>query len=105
MLTEQKVFRQIIFLIILGCVLVLSGCAASDKGEGYNYRGGYSPRAGYTSTTSHKAQVTEACWEEANNRVGLDYFADDRARRIYFSQCYLRNGYDSDGKYIGIPPK
>jgi len=99
-------FRQIIFLIILGCVLVLSGCAASDKGEGYNYRGGYPPRAGYTSATSHKALVTEACHIEATNLAGAkDINADDRAKRVYFNQCMLRNGYDSDGNYIGIPPK
>jgi hypothetical protein len=30
---------------------------------------------------------------------------DDRARRVYFNQCMLRNGYNSDGNYVGIQPK
>ena len=102
-------FKQIIFVIMLGWVLVLSGCAAIDKGhniEGEDYRGGYPPRGGYTSTTQHKALVSEACNIEANNLVSVeDFMGDDRARRVYFSQCMLRNGYDADGNYIGIPRK
>ena len=97
-------FKQTIFVIMLGWVLVLSGCAAIDKGE--DYRTGYPPRAGYTSTTPHKALVSEACNIEANNLVGdKDFMADDRARRVYFSQCMLRNGYNAAGNYVGIPPK
>jgi len=102
-------FRQIIFVIILGCVLAISGCTTIDKGhnnEGENYRTGYPPRGGYTVTTSHKAQVTETCHIEATNLAGAeDFNADDRARRVYFSQCMLRNGYDTDGNYVGIPPQ
>lgn len=97
-------FKQIIFVIMLGWVLVLNGCAAIDKGE--DYRTGYPPRGGYTSTTQHKALVSEACNIEANNLVGDgDFMADDRARRVYFSQCMLRNGYNAAGNYVGIPPK
>ena len=102
-------FRQIIFVIMLGWVLVLSGCAAIDKGhntEGEDYKSSSPPRGGYTRTTSHKALVSEACWIEANNLVSAEAFmGDDRARRVYFSQCMLRNGYDADGNYVGIPPK
>ncbi len=101
-------FRQIIFVIMLGWVLVLSGCAAIDKGhniEGEDYRGGYPPRGGYTRTTPHKSLVSEACYIEANNLVGADFMGDDRTRRVYFSQCMLRNGYNTDGNYVGIPPK
>ena len=103
-------FRHIIFVIMLGSVLVLSGCATTDKGpnvegEEYNYRSGYPPRGGFASTTQDKAQVTEACWAEANKLVKGDFRADDRARRVYFNQCMLRNGYDSDGNYVGIPPE
>ena len=47
----------------------------------------------------HKVLVSEACWIEANNLVKGDFRADDRARRVYFSQCMLRNGYDADGNY------
>ena len=102
-------FRLIIFMIMLSWVLVLSGCAAIDKGhniEGGDYRSGSPPRGGYSTTTPHKALVSEACDIEANNLVsGQDFMADDRARRVYFSQCMLRNGYDADGNYIGIPRK
>jgi len=101
-------FRKVIFVIMLGWVLVLSGCSAIDKGQnaGEDYRSGSPPRAGYTRTTSHKVLVTEACTIEANNLAGAsDFMADDRARRVYFNQCMLRNGYDADGNYIGIPPK
>jgi len=102
-------FRQIIFVIMLGWVLVLSGCAAIDKGhniEGEDYRGGYPPRGGYTRTAPHKALVSEACWIEANNLVSAeDFMGDDRARRVYFSHCMLRSGYNADGNYVGIPPK
>jgi len=103
--------------MMLCWISVLSGCADINKGHPYydythdgqynageGYKGiGY--RCGFFCSTPDKAQVTEACWEEANNRVGLDFMGDDRARRTYFNQCYLRNGYDSDGRYIGIPPK
>ena len=102
-------FRLIIFVIMLGWVLALSGCAATDKvnnAEGEEYRSGYPPRGGYSRTTPHKALVSEACWIEANNFVTADDFmGDDRARRVYFSQCMLRNGYDADGNYVGIPGK
>jgi hypothetical protein len=102
-------FKQIIFVIMLGWVLVLSGCAAIDKGhdiEGEDYRGGYPPRGGYTRTSQHKALVSEACNIEANNLAGdKDFMADDRARRVYFSQCMQRNGYNAAGNYVGIPPK
>ncbi len=101
-------FRLIIFVIMLGWVLVLSGCAAIDKGhniEGEDYRSGYPPRGGYTRTTPNKALVSEACNIEANNPSAEDFMGDDRARRVYFSQCMLRNGYDADGNYVGIPPK
>jgi len=101
-------FRLIIFVIMLGWVLLLSGCAAIDKGnniEGEDFRSGYPPRGGYTRTNPNKAQTSEACWIEANNLVEGDFRADDRARRVYFSQCMLRNGYDADGNYVGIPPK
>ena len=103
-------FRQIIFVIMLGWVLVLSGCAATDKGhnvegEEFRMRSGYPPRAGYTITSQHKALVSEACNIEANNLVSADFMGDDRTRRVYFSQCMLRNGYDADGNYVGIPPK
>ena len=94
---------------MLGWVLVLSGCAAIDKGhniEGKDYRSGPPPRGGYSKTTPHKALVSEACHIEANNIVGAgDFLADDRARRVYFSQCMLRNGYNADGNYVGVPPK
>ncbi len=94
---------------MLGWVLVLSGCAAIDKGhniEGEDYRSGYPPRGGYSRTTPHKALVSEACNIEANNLVSVeDFMGDDRARRVYFSQCMLRNGYNTDGNYVGIPPK
>ena len=101
-------FRYIIFVIMLGWVLVLSGCTAIDKGhntEGGDYRSGYPPRGGYTRTNPNKALVSEVCWNEANNSVKGDFRADDRARRVYFSQCMLRNGYNADGNYVGIPPK
>ena len=102
-------FRKVIFVIMLGWVLVLNGCAATDKGgniEGEDYKSGSPPRGGYTRTNSHKVLVTEACNIEANNLAGAsDFMADDRARRVYFNQCMLRNGYDADGNYIGIPPK
>jgi hypothetical protein len=101
-------FRIIIFVIMLCWFLVLSGCTAIDKGlntEGENFRSGYPPRGGYATTTSHKALVTEVCWIEANKLVKGDFRADDRARRNYFSQCMLRNGYNTDGIYIGVPPK
>jgi hypothetical protein len=102
-------FRQIIFVIMLGWFLVLSGCAVIDKGhniEGEDYRSGYPPRGGYSRTTPHKALVSEACNIEANNLViAEDFMGDDRARRVYFSQCMLRNGYDTDGNYVGILPK
>ena len=102
-------YRHIIFVIMLGWVLVFSGCAATDKDhnvEGRDFtRRGYPPRGGYTLTTPNKAQVTEACIIEADNLVKGDFRADDRARRIYFSQCMLKNGYDTDGNYVGIPPK
>ena len=102
-------FRLTIVVIMLGWVLVLSGCAATDKGhniEGEDYRSGYPPRGGYSRTNPHKALVTEACNTEANNLVSdEDFRADDRARRVYFSQCMLRNGYDADGNYVGILPK
>ncbi len=101
-------FRQIIFVIMLGWVLVLSGCAAIDKDhniEGKDYRSGPPPRGGYSRTTPHKALVSEACWMEANNSVKDGFLGDDRARRVYFSQCMLRNGYNADGNYVGIPPK
>ena len=105
-------FRQIIFVIMLGWVLVLSGCAGNvdlhAKGvniEGENYRSGYPPRGGYSRTTPHKALVSEACNIEANNLVGADFMGDDRTRRVYFSQCMLRSGYNADGNYVGIPPK
>jgi len=98
--------------MMLCWISVLSGCAEIDKGRqinagnaGEDYKAGYPPRGGYVRTTPDKALVTEACWIEANNRLGLDFLADDRARRMYFSQCMLRNGYDADGKYVGIPPK
>ena len=100
--------RRIIFVIMLSWILVFSGCAAVDKAhnsEGEDFRSGYPPRGGYSRTNHHKAQVSEACWIEANNLVKGDFRADDRARREYFNQCMLRNGYDSDGNYIGIPPK
>ena len=108
-------FRHIIFVMMLGLVLVLSGCAdidtghtyyaddgQSNAGEGYK---GIGVRCGFFCSTPEKAQVTEACWEEANNLVGQDFMGDDRARRTYFSQCFLRNGYNSDGRYVGIRPK
>ena len=102
-------FRIIIFVIMLGSVLELSGCAAIDQGhniEGGDYRSGSPPRGGYSRTTPHKALVTEACNIEANNIVTVeDFMGDDRARRVYFSQCMLRNGYDVDGNYVGIPPE
>jgi len=102
-------FRLFTFVIMLGWVLVLNGCAAIDKGnniEGGDYRSGSPPRGGYSRITPHKALVSEACYIEANNLVsGQDFMADDRARRVYFSQCMLRNGYDADGNYIGIPRK
>ena len=103
-------FRQIIFVIMLGWVLVFSGCAATDKGhnvegEEFRSRTGYPPRAGYTITSPHKALVSEACTIEANNLMKGDFRADDRSRRVYFSQCMLRNGYDADGNYAGIPSK
>ena len=100
--------RLIIFVIMLSWFLVFSGCATVDKDhniEGEDYKSGYTPRGGYSRTTSHKALVTEACYIEANNLAGRDFMADDRARRVYFSQCMLRNGYDADGNYVGIPPK
>ena len=93
---------------MLGWVLVLSGCAAIDKGhniEGEDYRSGSSLRGGYSRTTPHKALVSEACNIEANNLMKGDFIGDDRARRVYFSQCMRRNGYDADGNYVGIPPK
>ena len=93
---------------MLGLVLVLSGCAATDKDrnvEGKDYRSGSPPRGGYTRTTQHKALVTEACNIEADNLVNYDFMGDDRARRVYFNQCMLRNGYNADGNYIGIPPQ
>ena len=116
-------FRHIIFVMMLCWISVLSGCAningghpdylseghpyyiddgQLNAGEGYK---GIGVRCGFFCSTPDKAQVTEACWVEANNRVERDFMGDDRARRVYFSQCYLRNGYDSDGRYIGIPPK
>jgi len=101
-------FRLIIFVIMLGWVSVLSGCAAIGKGnniEGEDYRSGSPPRGGYSRTTPHKALVTEACWIEANSLVKGDFRGDDRARRVYFNQCMLKNGYDADGNYVGIPPK
>ena len=102
-------FRQIIFVIMLGWVLVLNGCGAIDKGnniEGEDYRSGYPPRGGYSRTTPHKAQVTEACNIEAHNLVTVeDVMGDDRARRVYFNHCMQRNGYDADGNYVGIPSK
>jgi len=100
-------FRHIIFVMMLGLVLVLSGCAEIDNGQ-YNAGEGYKGmgfRGGFSLSTPHKAKVTEACWGEANNLTKNDFRADDRARRAYFSQCMLRNGYDSDGRYVGIPPK
>jgi len=99
-------FRLVIIVIMLSWVSVLSGCAATDKDhniEREDFRSGYPPRGGYSRTTPHKALVSEACWIEANNLVKGDFRADDRARRVYFSQCMLRNGYDSDGNYVGIP--
>ena len=94
---------------MLGWILVLSGCAATDKAndtEGEDYRSGYPPRGGYSRTTPHKALVSEACNIEANNLVTAeDFMGDDRARRVYFSHCMLRNGYDADGNYVGIPPE
>ena len=108
-------FRLIILVMMLCWISVLSGCANINEGHPYyiddgqlNAGEGYkgiSLRCGFFCSTPDKAQVTEACWEEANNRVSQDFMADDRARRIYFSQCFLRNGYDSDGRYVGIPPK
>ena len=103
-------YRHIIFVIMLGWVLIFSGCAATDKGlevegEEFRMRSGYPPRGGYATTTSDKALVTEVCWVEANKLVKGDFRADDRARRVYFSQCMLRNGYNADGNYVGIPPK
>jgi hypothetical protein len=97
-------------------ISVLSGCAEIKKSHQYyiddglynageGYKSGYAPRSGYTRTTPHKALVTEACYIEANNKAGRDFNADDRARRVYFSQCMLQNGYDADGNYVGIPPK
>jgi hypothetical protein len=89
-------------------VFVSGGCAAIDKGhniEGEDYRSGYPPRGGYSRTNRHKALVSEACNIEANNLVKGDFMGDDRARRVYFSQCMLRNGYDTDGNYVGIPSK
>jgi hypothetical protein len=98
-------FRQIIFVIMLGWFLVLSGYKGHNI-EGEDYRSGYPPRGGYSRTTPHKALVSEACNIEANNLViAEDFMGDDRARRVYFSQCMLRNGYDTDGNYVGIPPK
>ena len=91
---------------MLGWILVLSGCAAIDKDdniEGEDYRRDNPPRGGYSRTTPHKALVSEACWIEANNLVGQDFMGDDRTRRVYFSQCMLRNGYNDDGNYVGIP--
>lgn len=73
-----------------------------NAGEGYK---GTGLRCGFFCSTPDKAQATEACWVEANNLVGNDINADDRARRVFFSQCMLRNGYDSDGIYVGIQPK
>ena len=73
-------------------ISVLSGCAEIDKGQynsGEAYKGA-GLRMGYTIATPDKAQVTEACWVEANNRVGRDFMADDRSRRVYFSQCMLK---------------
>ena len=102
-------FRQIIFVVMLGWILVLSGCAAVDKGqniEGEDYKSGSPPRGGYSRTTPHKALVSEACNIEANNLAGdKDFMADDRARRVYFSQCMQRNGYNAAGNYVGIPSK
>ena len=101
-------YRHIIFVIMLGWVFVLSVCAATDKGhniEGEGYRSGYPPRGGYTRTNPNKALASEACTIEANNLMKGDFRADDRSRRVYFSQCMLRNGYDADGNYVGIPPK
>ena len=101
-------FRQIIFMILLGWVLVLCGCAAIDEGrntEGEDYRRGSPPRGGYSRTTPHKALVSEACNIEASNLVSKDFMGDDRARRVYFNQCMLRNGYNSDGNYVGIKPE
>jgi hypothetical protein len=115
MLKKLKMFRHIILLMMLCWISVLSGCAEITKGHQYfiddgqyNAGEGYKGngfRCGFSCSTPDKAQVTEACWVEATNRVGQDFMADDRARRIYFNQCYLRNGYDTDGKYIGIPPE
>ena len=102
--------RFIIFVIMFGLVLVLSGCAAMDQSlniEGENVGSVY-PRGGFSRTTDpHKAEVSEACKIEANNLMLMngDDRGDDRARRIYFSQCMLRNGYDTDGNYVGIPSK
>ena len=101
-------YRLIIFVIMIGWVLVLSGCAATDKDhniEGENYRSGYPPRGGYPRTTQHKVLVTEACKIEADNLITADFMGDQRAWRVYFSQCMLRNGYDTDGNYVGIPSK
>ena len=103
-------FRLIIFVIMLGWVFVLSGCPAIDKGhniEGENVRSVY-PRGGYSGTTDpHKAEASEDCKIEANNLMlkNGDDRGDDRARRVYFSQCMLRNGYDTDGNYVGKPSK
>lgn len=111
-LKVKDMLRLIILVIMLGSVLVLSGCAGKvdlhaqgSNVEGENYRSGYPPRGGFTRTTSHKALVTEACWIEASELMEGDFRADDRARRVYFSQCMLRNGYDTDGNYVGIPPE
>ena len=103
-------FRFILFVIMLGLVLVLSGCAAIDKGlnnEGGNASSVY-PMGGFSRTTDpRKAEVSKACKIEANNLMlkNGDDRGDDRARRVYFSQCMLRNGYDTDGNYVGMPPK
>jgi hypothetical protein len=90
------------FVIMLGWVLVLSGCAAIDKG--LNIEGEYR-RRGYPVTNPHKDAVSRDCSIEVNNSFNVDYIGDDRARRVYYNQCMLRNGYDADGNYVGIPPK
>ena len=103
-------FRFIVFVIMLGLVLVFSGCAAIDKGlnnEGGNVGSVY-PMGGFSGTNDpRKAEVSKACKIEANNLMlkNGDDRGDDRARRVYFSQCMLRNGYDTDGNYVGKPSK
>jgi hypothetical protein len=90
-------------MIMLGWVLVLSGCAAINKGpniERESVRSWDHPR-----TNPQLAVVSEKCEIEANNLMNGDFRGDYRAWRAYFKQCMLRNGYDVDVNYVGMEPE